>query len=41
MVDNPLHIKVNSQLNANARTIKTEMSFLTAPQPSGDNYVND
>ena len=41
MVDNPLHIKVNSQLNANASTIKIEMSFLTAPQPSGDNYVND
>ena len=40
MVDNPLHIKINSQLNANASIIKIVLSFLEAPQPSGDNYVN-
>ena len=40
MVDNPLHIKINSQLNANASIIKIDLSFLEAPQPSGDNYVN-
>ena len=40
MVDNPLHIKINSQLNANAGIIKINLSFLEAPQPSGDNYVN-
>ena len=40
MVDNPLHIKINSQLNANASIIQIDLSFLEAPQPSGDNYVN-
>ena len=40
MVDNPLHIKINSQLNANSSIIKIDLSFLEAPQPSGDNYVN-
>ena len=40
MVDNPLHIKINSQLNANASIIKIDLSFLESPQPSGDNYVN-
>ena len=40
MVDNPLHIKINSQLNANAGIIKIDLSFLEAPQPSGDSYVN-
>ena len=40
MVDNPLHIKLNSQLNANASTIKIDLSFPEAPQPSGDDYVN-
>ena len=40
MVDNPLHIKINSQLNANASTIKIDLIFLQAPQPSGDDYVN-
>ena len=39
MVDNPLHIKINSQLNANASINKIDLSFLEAPQPSGDNYV--
>ena len=32
MVDNPLHIKINSQLNANASIIKIDLSFLEAPQ---------
>ena len=40
MVDNPLHIKINAQLNANASIIKIDVSFLETPQPSGDNYVN-
>ena len=40
MVDNPLHIEINAQLNANASIIKTDVSFLETPQPSGDNYVN-
>ena len=40
MVDNPLQIKINSQLNANASINKIDLSFLEAPQPSGDNYVN-
>ena len=40
MVDNPLHIKINSQLNANASIIKIDLSFQEAPQPSGDNYGN-
>ena len=40
MVDNPLHIKINSQLNANASIIKIDLSFLEPPQTSGDNYVN-
>ena len=40
MVDNPLHIKKISQLNANARAIKIDLSFLEAPQPSDDNYIN-
>ena len=35
----PLHIKINSQLNANAGIIKIDLSFVEAPQPSGDNYV--
>ena len=34
MVDNPLHIKINSQLNANASIIKIDLSFLEGPQPS-------
>ena len=38
MVDNPLQL--NSQLNANATTIKIDLTFLKAPQLSGDNYVN-
>ena len=40
MVDNPLHIKINSELNANASIIKIDLSFQEAPQPSGDNYGN-
>ena len=40
MVDNPLHIKINSQLNANSSAIKIDLHFLEAPQPNGDNYVN-
>ena len=40
MMDNPLHFKINSQLNANASIIKIDLSFLEAPQPSGDNCVN-
>ena len=38
MVDNPLLIKINSQLNANAGIIKIDLSFLEAP--SGNSYVN-
>ena len=40
MVDDPLHIKINSQLNANASIIKIDLSFQEAPQPSSDNYGN-
>ena len=40
MMDNPLHFKINSQLNANASIIKIDLSFLEAPQPNGDNCVN-
>ena len=40
MVDNPLHIKIKSQLNTNSSIIKIDLTFLEAPQPSGDNYVN-
>ena len=40
MLDNPLHIKINSQLNANASIIKIDLSFQEARQPSGDNYGN-
>ena len=34
MVDNPLYIKINSQLNANASIIKIDLSFLEGPQSS-------
>ena len=39
MIHNPLHI-INSQLNANSSSIKTDLSFLQAPQASGCNCVN-
>ena len=40
IVNNPFQIKINSQLNANASTIKIDLRFLEAPQPSSDNYKN-
>ena len=40
IVNNPFHSKINSQLNANASTIKIDLRFLEAPQPSSDNYKN-
>ena len=38
IVDNPYHIKINSQLNVS--TIKIDLNFLETPQRNGDNYVN-
>ena len=40
MVDNLSRIKIDSQLNANARIIKIDVSFLEAQQPSDYSYVN-
>ena len=38
MVDNAFSHWINSQLNAaNVSIIKIDLSFLEAPQPSGDN----
>ena len=40
ILDHPLQIKINSQLNADASTIKVDVSFLEPSKPSGDDYVN-
>ena len=40
MVDNALNIKLMSQFNAKATTIKVDLSFLVITQPEGGNYVN-